>query len=157
MALSIPHVGEELAELLATHFKTLQRLAATENKKLEMITGIGPIVAQAVHDWFRQPENQRMLERLLKHVMIKRMEKLVTIRLTAVADRTFVLTGSLPSLTREAAKQLIKQAGGKVVSAVSARVDYLVAGADPGSKYNKAEQLGVKIISEDAFQRLLKQ
>jgi len=157
VALSIPHVGEELAELLATHFKTLQRLAATENKKLEMITGIGPIVAQAVHDWFRQPENQRMLERLLKHVMIKRMEKLVTIRLTAVADRTFVLTGSLPSLTREAAKQLIKQAGGKVVSAVSARVDYLVAGADPGSKYNKAEQLGVKIISEDAFQRLLKQ
>lgn len=155
VALSISHVGEEIADLLARHFKTLDRLMSAKREKLETIEGIGPIVAQSVYNWFRQDEHCRMVNELLKHITIKRVTSEVASHPTALTGKTFVLTGMLLSLPRAAAKSRIKQAGGHVASAISSATDYLVTGADPGSKYGKAKELGVKIISEVEFLQLL--
>lgn len=156
VALSISHVGEEVAGLLAKHFKTLDRLMSAPREKLEVIGGIGPIVTRSVFDWFRKAEHGRMINELLKRVTIKRVEKEIISQPTAVTGKTFVLTGTLSSLSRDVAKSKIKQADGHVVSVVSSNTDYLVAGAKPGSKYGKARELGVKIISEDQFLKLFK-
>ena len=156
VSLSIPHVGEETAELLASHFKTLDRLKVTPVVKLEVIAGIGPIVAQSIAKWFTASLHRQMLDKLLKHITIKRSLNKGVSRLTTITGKNFVLTGRLTSLTRAMAKQLTKQGGGRVVSAVSARVDYLIAGAKPGSKYQEAERLGVRIIDEVEFLKLLK-
>ena len=156
VALSIAHVGEEIADLFAQYFRTLDRLMNAPREKLEMIDGIGPIVAQAVGDWFHNAEHRRMINKLLKQVAIRRVGKEITSHPTAVTGKTFVLTGVLSSLSRAAAKNRIKLAGGRVVNAVSSHVDFLVAGAAPGAKYDQAKGRGVKIISEDQFLELLK-
>jgi DNA ligase (NAD+) len=156
IALSIPQVGEETADLLVNHFKTLDRLMAAEQAILEKIAGVGPIVAKSVYDWFRNQTHHRMLDELLKQITIKRVEKQLVAHSTAVTGKTFVLTGTLISLTRDEAKLLVKKMGGKVSSTVSAQTDYLIAGEEPGSKYNEAERLGVRIINEAEFLKLLK-
>ncbi|MFH1170178.1 MAG: NAD-dependent DNA ligase LigA [Candidatus Vogelbacteria bacterium] len=156
IALSIPQVGEETADLLVNHFKTLNQLAVAECAELEKIDGVGPIVAKSVYDWFRNPTHRRMLDELLKHITIKRVAKQSVARSATLAGKTFVLTGTLASLSRDEAKSLIKKNGGKVSSAVSAQTDYLVVGEKPGSKHNDAERLGVQIINEAEFLKLLK-
>ncbi len=163
VSLSISHVGEEIADLLAKHFKTLDQLRSAKREKLEVIEGVGPIVAQSVYDWFRQAEHKKMINELLKYVAIKRVEKEIISQPTMATGKTFVLTGTLPSLQRAEAKQRIKQAGGHVASAVSSATDYLVAGLprgkagiEPGSKYDKAKELGVSILTEEEFLKLLK-
>lgn len=156
VALSIPHVGEETAELLANNFRTLDRLLVTPREKLEVITGIGPIVARAVVDWFGDKNHREMLARLREQIKIKAVTVNPNLRPTPAMGKTFVLTGSLSSLTRDAAKSLIKKLGGKVASAVSVKTDYLVAGDNPGSKYDEAEKLGVPILTEAEFLKLLK-
>lgn len=155
IALSIPEVGEETADLLAARFKTLKRLTTAEPEKIEMIDGVGPIVARSVHDWFRNAEHRRTLNELLKQVTVKQAEKRSAVRSSSAAfGKIFVLTGGLASLTRAAAKGLIKRSGGRVAVAVSPRTDYLIAGANPGSKYGEAERLGVRIITESEFLKL---
>ena len=149
-------MGEETAELLANNFKNIDRLLTTPKTKLEVIAGIGPIVAQAVVDWFRDENHRRMLTLLREQIVIKKVVAELTIRPTPATGKTFVLTGSLSAITRAEAKNSIKKSGGKVASAVSNQTDYLIAGADPGSKYNEAERLGVKILSETEFLKLLK-
>jgi len=152
-ALSIPNVGEETAEDLAEKFGTLENIENATKEELENISGIGGVVAESVYQWFREKENKDLVRRLLKHVTILRLHKK---KATPLSGQSFVLTGSLSSMSRDEAKQKIKDLGGDVVGSVSKNTSYLVAGEDPGSKYEKAQELGVEILDEDEFLRLVK-
>ncbi|MBY0473084.1 NAD-dependent DNA ligase LigA [Patescibacteria group bacterium] len=157
--LSLPHVGEETAILLARNFKTLDALAKATEDTLNAIDGIGPIVSSAIVEWFGERENQKLLERLenvLKitnpdHVSLRQVqgEKL------PFSGQTFVLTGTLETLSRDEAKEKIRTLGGDVSSSVSKNTTYVVAGEEAGSKLYKAEELGVKILSEQEFLKLV--
>ena len=150
--LSIPHVGEETAEDIAEHFGTIGRVRVASFEELEGIEGVGPIVGRSIVEWFSNKENARMLDHLLAQVTLKRMEKKE--KKGVLLGKTFVLTGTLLSLPREDAKKKIKNAGGSVSSAVSAKTDYVLAGENPGSKLDKANELRVKIISEAEFLKM---
>ena len=152
-ALSIPNVGEETAEDLAEKFGTLDNIENADIEELENISGSGDVVAKSVFDWFREKENKDLVRRLLKHVTVVRPQKRKN---TPLAGQSFVLTGSLSTMSRDEAKQKIKDLGGDVVGSVSKNTSYVVAGAEPGSKYEKAQELGVEILDEDEFLRLLK-
>lgn len=151
IGLSIPHVGEETARDLALSFKSLERLREASLEDLESISGVGDIVAESVHSWFKSTENKSVLQSLQKYITIVPEKK----RGGALAGLTFVLTGTLPNYSREEAAELIRARGGEVSSSVSKKTSYVVAGSDPGSKYDKAEELGVEILDEKAFKNLL--
>lgn len=150
---SINHVGEETAIDLAAHFRTLQKLEKATNEELEAIEGVGEIVARSVRDWFDDPANKKMLERLLSHIKIENPRP--TINNQPLQGKIFVLTGTLESMSRDEAKEKIRAAGGKVAGSVSKNTDYVVAGDDPGSKYKDAQKLGVTILTEQDFLKLL--
>jgi len=152
-ALSIPNIGEETAEDLAEKFGTIENLEKATMEELENINGVGGVVAESVRDWFAEKENKDLVRRLLKHVTVVRPQKK---KATPLAGQSFVLTGSLSTMSRDEAKQKIKDLGGDVVGSVSKNTSYVVAGTDPGSKYDKAQELGVEILDEDEFLRLLK-
>lgn len=156
MSLSINNVGEETADDLAIHFKTLDKIRAANVEELALIDGVGEVVAESIVKWFGNKENQKVLERLLDLVKIEKFETR-TGGSGKLAGKTFVLTGSLKNLTRDAAKNLIKQAGGRVLASVSKNLDYLVVGDDPGSKLTQAEQLGVKTIDENQLKHLFEE
>ena len=154
--LSIEGVGEETAIDIAEHFVTLEAIQIASQEELQTIEGVGPIVAASVYAWFHSLENKRLLVRLLKYVtvispQIQKKQK----QNTRLADKTFVLTGTLVTMSRDEAKEKIRQAGGKVVSTVSKNTDYLVAGENPGSKYDTANTLGIAILDEKEFLTLL--
>lgn len=151
--LSIDHVGEETAHLLAENFKTMEALSTATREEIEAIDGIGPVVALTVSEWFKQKTNQKMLVKLMKEVQIEKVSKKTGGKL---AGLTFVLTGTLPTLERAQAEDMIRDAGGNVSSSVSKNTDYVLAGEAAGSKLAKAEALGVKVISEEDFKKLLK-
>lgn len=151
IALSIDQVGEETARDLADYFKTLNAIQKAEVEDLEKVEGVGSIVAQSIHDWFKDKENKKLLEDLLKEVTIQKAEK----KKGSLSGKTFVLTGTLPSISREEAERKIREAGGKATSSVSKNVDFVVVGDNPGSKVEKAEELGVEIIEEDQFLKML--
>ena len=153
-ALGIRHVGEETAELLANHFGTFQKLQKTNMDQLVPIDGIGDTVAESIVEYFADEENEQFLERLLSHVSIQNPKKKPASELV-FKDMTFVLTGTMDSLGRDEAKLKIKELGGSVSSSVSKKTTYVVAGENPGSKYTKAQDLGVKILDEKAFLKLL--
>ncbi|MBP9771845.1 MAG: NAD-dependent DNA ligase LigA [Candidatus Pacebacteria bacterium] len=152
VALSINHVGEETARIIAEHAGTLQKLQKMTLEQLTEIDGVGPIVAGSLYAWLRDDANARLLERLLSHVSIKQEERISGGKLTG---KTFVLTGTLSSMSRDEAKDLIRKQGGTISSSVSKKTDYVVAGDDPGTKYNEAQKLGVKILTEAEFKKLL--
>lgn len=152
IALSIDHVGEETADLLARHFGTLEKLEKASHEELERLEGIGEIVAQSVYEWFRDGEHLALLERLLAHIRIEKPDK----RGTAFQGMTFVVTGALEDFSRDEAEEAIRARGGSVGSSVSGKTQYVVVGAKPGSKFEKARQLGVTIINETEFKKLLK-
>ncbi len=152
-ALSIPQVGEETAILLAQNFTTIDDVAAAGEEKLAEINGIGPIVAASIYGWFREKENKKLVSNLKKHIKIE-SEKVSGAKNLPLAGKTFVLTGSLESLSRDEAKEKIRALGGSVSSSVSKNTSYVVAGGEAGSKLDKARQLGVKIISEQEFLKL---
>ena len=152
IALSIPQVGEETARDIAAHFRTLEKIEAASVEDLEAIDGVGNIVARSLHDWFRDPEHKKLLRDLLKEVQV---EQGVAKQGGALSGKTFVLTGSLETLSRDEASRKVRAAGGDIASSVSKKTDYVVAGADPGSKYEKARKLGVRILSEAEFLRIL--
>lgn len=154
-ALGIRYVGEATAQLLAQHFGTWEKFAKADEEELLQVEGIGPQVARGIRDYFQNPHNQKLLEDLLKQVEVKPLlpEKLPA---TPLAGKTFVFTGGLERFSREEAKTLVTAKGGKVSSSVSAKTDYVVVGAEPGSKYAKARELGVTILDEEAFRDLLK-
>jgi DNA ligase (NAD+) len=148
VSLSIPNVGEETAEDLAEHFGELEHIEKADVKELENISGIGAVVAQSIFDWFREKENTELVKRLLHYVKILHPQKK---KEAPLAGKSFVLTGTLSSMSRDEAKAKIKALGGEVVGSVSKNTSFVVAGENPGSKYDKAKKLGVKILEEDDF------
>ena len=151
-ALGINHVGWTMAGLLAEHFGDIGRLQASSVDELRSVGGVGPIVAEEVHEYFQRPESRRLIQRLLDAgISIKPPERVEG----PLSGKIFVLTGTLTSLTRGQAEDRIKSLGGAVGSSVTKKTDYLVAGAEPGSKLEKAQRLKVPILDEAAFLGLL--
>jgi DNA ligase (NAD+) len=153
-ALGIRYVGEATAQLLAQHFGKLEELAQASEEELLQIEGIGPQVGRGIREYFQNPGNQELLKEL-QDLEVKPLapEKPPE---TPLAGKTFVFTGGLEHLSREEAKALVTARGGKVSSSVSAKTDYVVVGADPGSKYAKAKELGITILDEAAFRDMIK-
>lgn len=151
-ALSIDHVGVETAHVLAEQFKTIEALIRADEAELSAINGIGPVVAHSVATWFADKSHAKMLERLLKEVIL---EKNTGPRAGKLAGMTFVLTGTLPTLERLQAEEMIRAAGGSVSSSVSKNTSYVLAGESAGSKLEKAQKLGVPIIGEEEFKKML--
>lgn len=153
--LSIPQVGEETANDLANHFKTIDALQKATEAELTALNGVGPVVAQAVVVWFKEKANRELVKKLLKHVCIEEVKTPSKIN-KAFAGKTFVLTGTLSTMSRDDAKEKIREQGGDVSGSVSAKTDYVVAGESAGSKLDKAQELGVTIVSEEEFIKMMK-
>jgi DNA ligase (NAD+) len=155
-ALGIRHVGESTAKELARHCGQLDRLMSMDAEQLQHIPDIGPVVAQSIANFFAEPHNREVIEQLrCSGVKWEENSGEAQSVISPIKDKTFVLTGTLPNMTREAAKEKIERLGGKVTSSVSTKTDYVVAGADPGSKYDKAITLGVTLLDEAALLKLL--
>ena len=120
------------------------------------IKDIGPISAKSIIDWFLDNHNRKSLNRLAESGIIIETLKLFAVKIKKLLGKTFILTGELSSFTREEAKNLIRSFGGNVSSFVSEKTDYVVAGENPGTKYEKAKELGVKIINEQEFKKIIK-
>lgn len=155
IGLSIDGVGEETAELLATTFGTIDRLQHASRDAITAINGIGPIVAHSVYEWFRDERYTTQLRALLAHLTLVEPRKATGVVQTFVGQ-TFVLTGTLSRMTRDEAKEAIRIRGGTISSSVSKATTFVVAGDSPGSKYDKALALGVDVLTEDEFSKLLK-
>ena len=156
--LGIRHVGSVNAQLLTERFANVEDLATVSAAGIEGVYGIGPEIAQAVYQWFRVPANQSLIARL-KTAGLQLQSEVKTQNPAdqnlQLAGKTFVLTGTLPTLKRDEAKDLIQKAGGKVTSSVSAKTDYVVVGEDAGSKLEKAQSLGIELLSESELLELL--
>jgi len=153
-ALGIRNVGYHLAGVLAKHFKSIDNLARQSVEDLTRVHEIGPIVAQSIYNFFHNPKNLKILEKLKKGGVKFPTEKVVA-KKTPLSGKTFVLTGGLDSFTRDEARKIIEDLGGRVSSSVSRNTDFVVVGKDPGSKYDKALKLGVKTINEEEFKKLI--
>ena len=152
--LGIPHVGKQSAKDLEAKFNSLEAMASASAESLEAIDGIGSIMAQSIHAWFTDVDNNALIEQLKAHGLnfdSARQEDAVGI----LAGKTVVLTGALPSLSRDEATQMIEAAGGRTSSSVSRKTDFVLAGEAAGSKYVKAKKLEVSILDESAFRELL--
>ena len=156
-ALGIRHVGEATARDLAAHFGSLAALMSASAADLLHVRDVGPVLAEAIFDFFAEPHNRAVIDALRKAGV--QWPEGAPRRAAAgpLAGRTFVLTGTLPTLSRDEAKALLEAAGASVAGSVSKKTDYVVAGADAGSKLSKAQALGVAIIDEAAMQDLLRQ
>ena len=154
-ALGIRNVGEATARDLARHFGNLDALMAADLDRLQQVPDVGPVVAASVARFFAEPHNIEVIEQLrAAGVNWPEGDALATVS-SPIAGKTFVLTGTLPTLTRDEAKDMIEGLGGKVVGSVSKKTDYVVAGAEAGSKLDKAQALGVSILDEMQFRNLL--
>lgn len=154
-ALGIRYVGSETAKLLADAFGSIDKLMQATRSQIESVYGIGPRIAESVWKFFRDPRNLELIERLKNaglNFEVKPEEK----ERKKLAGKIFVFTGTLKNFTREEAKEKVEELGGKVSNSVSKKTDYVVVGENPGSKYDKARQLGVKIITEEEFLELIK-
>ncbi len=155
VSLSIPNVGEETAEDIAEHFGTLEKIEKAKQEELINIYGVGEVVGKSVYDWFRIPENKALVRRLTKHVKVLQEKKSAgNLKKLTLKNMSFVFTGSL-TFPRDDAKRQVKALGGDVNSSVSKNTSYVVAGENPGSKYDEAQKLGVKIIGEKEFLKML--
>ena len=153
IGLSIDQVGEETARLIAKRCGSIEKVQSATVEELAAIYGVGEVVAQSVVDWMQDKRNQATLNNLLSYLTIENPKR--TTAKTALTGKKLVFTGTLTKLTRDEAKDQARSAGAEITSSVSKNTDYVVAGADPGSKATKAEQLGVTIISEAEFQDLI--
>lgn len=151
-ALGIRMVGERTAGLLSEHFGSMDALMDASIEDLQQVGEVGPRVSESIREFFDEPKNRKLVERLKAAGLQMRGQKKQ--RGTALAGKTFVLTGTLAKRTREEAKSLIEAAGGKVSGSVSKKTDYVVAGADAGSKLDKARELGVEVITEEQLEEL---
>jgi DNA ligase (NAD+) len=154
-ALGIRHVGETTAEDLARHFTRLDDFFRLSEQDLMEVEGIGPEVAASVHQFFKDKKNKESIERLkkagVKVVEPKGREK------GKLAGKTFVFTGALKDFGRDEARNLVESLGGTTASSVSKKVDFVVVGGDPGSKYDKAKELGIKTLTEEEFKKMVRQ
>ena len=156
-ALGIRHVGERNAAILARHFKSLSRLAEASVEEIDAIHEIGLVVAQSVRDWFDDEGNRSLCERLREAGVRAELEAAGGAAMTdeAFAGKQFVLTGTLAALTRDEARAAIEARGGRVTSSVSKKTDFVVAGSEAGSKLDKAQALGVRVLDEAEFKLML--
>jgi DNA ligase (NAD+) len=141
-------VGEENARLLAEHWPTLAKLSQAKEAELARVEGIGPIIARAVAEWFSHKANRELLRRLERHLKI---QKVAAPQGGPLKGKTVVVTGTLPTLSREEAEEAVRKAGGKAAGSVSSKTAFVVAGDSPGSKFDKAQKLGIEILDEAAF------
>ena len=156
-ALGMRGVGEVSARDLASHFMSLDNLSKATVDDLQAVEGIGPNIAEAIVDWFSRTRNRKVLEKLKRAGVwpVSEPSTAGSGQLSEVlAGMTFVITGTLPTFSRDQAKELIEAHGGKVTDSVSKKTSYLVLGESPGSKFDKAKTLGVKIIGEDELRKL---
>ena len=153
-ALGIHGVGEVMAGDLARTYGNLSALSKTTADELQQIEGVGPNIAESIVDWFARPANQKLLKKLKSASVDPQMKKDDKKKEGAFTGLTFVVTGTLPNFSRDDAKDFIEDNGGKVTDSVSKKTSYLVLGENPGSKFEKAKSLGVKIIDEAELKRL---
>jgi DNA ligase (NAD+) len=153
-ALGIQFVGERTGQLLAEHFSSLEELAAAKEEQLEEVPEVGPKVAASIVEFFSEAANRQLIKKLNKVGVHPTAEKRV-VKSQKLAGKSFVFTGGLANRSREEAGEIVQQHGGKVSGSVSKKTDYVVVGTDPGSKYDKAKELGVTILTEGEFEKLL--
>lgn len=151
-ALGIRYVGEHLAEVLAEHFSSLEALGQATHEELLQVPEVGPRIAQSLVDFFRNEENRRLIQELRELGVKTEAEKP---KEGPLSGKTFVFTGALSAFTREEARRMVESLGGRVAAGVSRKVDYVVVGADPGDKLRKARELGLTILTEEEFRRLV--
>ena len=152
VALSIPHVGRETARIIADAYGTLVRIRTASKEDLQNVYGVGDIVAESLHTWMHTPAHVAELDKLLAHISVVSPQKKAT---TPLAGKTFVFTGTLEVFSRDEAGEKVRALGGQVTNSVSKKTDYVVAGAEAGSKRKEAEKLGVTILSEEDFLKLV--
>jgi DNA ligase (NAD+) len=153
-ALGIQFVGERTGQLLAEHFSSLEELADATEEQLIEVPEVGPKVAASIAEFFSEPANLKLIKKLNKAGVHPTAEKR-KVKSDKFAGKSFVFTGGLANRSREEAGEIVQQNGGKVSGSVSKKTDYVVVGTDPGSKYDKAKELGVTILSETEFEKLL--
>ena len=153
-ALGIRHAGEHVARVLAQKYRTLNRLSEADLNDLKQTREVGPEIAQSIHQFFRESKNRKVLKDLEKSGII--VEEMPAPKESAqLKGKIFVFTGELKSYTREQAKRVVEEIGGRVSSSVSSNTDYLVAGENPGSKLNAAKKHNVRIFDEKEFRKLI--
>ncbi|WP_269523348.1 NAD-dependent DNA ligase LigA [Coraliomargarita parva] len=153
--LGIPHVGKQSAKDLEANFESLDAIASASEEQLEEVDGVGSIMAQSIHAWFEDEANRDLIDRLRSQGLNFQSARSEAPADGALSGKIVVLTGSLPTLTRSEATELIEAAGGRTSSSVSKKTDYVLAGEAAGSKYDKAVKLGIPILDEEAFQALI--
>jgi DNA ligase (NAD+) len=153
-ALGMRFVGERTGQLLAENFSSLEELEEAKPEDLEKVTEVGPKVSESIAEFFSEPANRKLIKKLHAAGVRPTAEKR-EIKSQKFAGKSFVFTGALEHRSREEAGELVQQHGGKLSGSVSKKTDYVVVGADPGSKYDKARELGVTILSESEFEKLI--
>jgi DNA ligase (NAD+) len=153
-ALGILFVGERTGQLLAEHFSSVKELAKATQEELENVPEVGPKVSTSITDFFSEPANQKLIKKLRETGVRPTAEKR-EVKSQKFAGKSFVFTGGLANRSREEAGEIVQQNGGKVSGSVSKKTDYVVVGTDPGSKHDKAKELGVTILSEKEFEKLV--
>lgn len=155
-ALGIRHVGETTARDLAQHFGSLDALMKASEEEMMAVPDVGPVVARSIRQFFAEPHNRAVIERLRPFYGACWCVQTRRAGAQKLSGKVFVLTGTLSSMTREEAKERIEALGGKVTGSVSRHTDYVVVGTDPGSKYERAQALGIPILDEEAFLKLVR-
>ena len=153
-ALGIRHVGEHVADILANHFGSLDAIENASLEELSAVEGVGPVIGESVHSYFRQPQARELLKKLRKAGVVPEAAPVAAAE-GPWTGKTFVFTGALSTFTRDQGEALVKKHGGKASSSISKNTDFVVAGEAAGSKLAKAQQLGVRILSEDEFRNML--
>jgi DNA ligase (NAD+) len=153
MGLSIKNVGEETSIDLAKHFQTLDNFRNAQKEEINKIYGIGEKIIQEIVSYLENKDNKKEIEKLLKYISVKDFESKE--KSSKLENMRFVITGTFASLSREDIEILVKENGGSVQNAVNAKTNFLILGSDPGSKFAKAQELGIKIISVEEFLKML--
>jgi DNA ligase (NAD+) len=153
--LGIRHVGERTARILADQFDSIDELMDASEERLGSIFEIGPIVAASIAEWFREPRNRELILRLKRAGVSTRRKQQRKAAKRNLESKQFVLTGKLSRFTRDDARQMIEQRGGRVTGSVTKKTDFLVVGEDPGSKLDRARELNVQVLDEQGFLDLL--
>ena len=156
-ALGIRYVGDRGAKILAKHFSSLEELSRASVRELENINEIGPRTAQSVVLFFKEEENKKLIEELRKQGIRMKEEKVTPKKVQSLWGKKFVFTGVLEHFSRKEAQDLVESLGGRAVSRVSQEVDFLVVGKNPGSKYDKAKELKIPLVSEEGFWKMVKE
>ena len=153
-ALGIPHVGKTASETIANYYQNIDNIFLTTIEELEEIDDVGPIVAKSIKAYFSNPEYQLVIQRLKNYGVKFEIESVQSDE--TLKGQTFVFTGTLPNLSRNEASEKIELRGGKISSNISKKTNYLIAGEASGSKLEKAKNLGIKVLNEVEFMKLIK-